>query len=271
MIAAVTRTRSPPPLAKGARVAEGYEVIAHLSRGSVLDVYDVWSAERSCRCVAKVLRPDRANEARSRDRLRLEGRLLLRLSHPHFVRAYELLREPTLALILETLSGATLSYLIATRQRIPPKDLAILGKQLASALSYLHRHGYLHLDLKPGNVVAQAGVAKLFDLSIARRPGQGHAGAGTVQYLSPEQARGGQVTTAADVWGLGALLFEAATGRPPFAHRRRRYEQLQRRAKVLAGTPGLPPRLAAAIDSCLEPDPAARPTLAALASALEVK
>jgi serine/threonine protein kinase len=219
-----------------------------------------------------LLRPDRAHEARSRNRLRLEGRLLLRLSHPHFVRAYELLREPALALILETLSGATLSYLIATNQRVPPKDLAVLGKQLASALGYLHGHGYLHLDLKPGNVVAQAGVAKLFDLSIARRPGRGHAGAGTWQYLSPEQARGGYVTAAADVWGLGALLFEAATGRPPFAHPRKgRFEQLQRRAELLAGTPGLPPKLAATIDSCLEPDPAARPTLAALASALEVE
>src|ERR1700694_4024289 len=175
----------PPPLAQGARLAEGYEVIAHLRRGSVLDVYDVWSAERSCRCVAKVLRPDRTDEAHARNRLRLEGRLLLRLSHPHFVRAYELLREPALALILETLSGATLSYLLATHQRVPPRDLAVLGKQLASALGYLHGHGYLHLDLKPGHVVAQAGVAKLFDLSIARRPGRGHAGAGTGQYLSP--------------------------------------------------------------------------------------
>jgi serine/threonine protein kinase len=270
MIAAAAAVAEPAPLAKGARLAEGYEVIAHLSRSRALDVYDVWSTARCCRCVAKLLRPDKADDARSRSRLRLEGRLLLRLSHPHFVRAYELVREPALTLILETLSGATLSFLIATHQRIPPKDLSVLGKQLVSALGYLHAHGYLHLDLKPGNVVAQAGVAKLFDLSIARKPGRGHKGVGTRQYLSPEQASGGELTFATDVWGLGALLFNAATGRPPFAHfEGKRFEQLERRAARLAGTPGLPQALAEAIDFCLEPEPAARPTLVALARALE--
>ena len=85
----------------------------------------------------------------------------------------------------------------------------------ASALQYLHGRGVLHLDVKPSNVIASAGRAVLIDLSLrGRRPLP--AGLGTWCYLAPEQARGDELTAAADVWGLGTVLFEAATGRPAF-------------------------------------------------------
>ena len=91
-----TATRSPvdTPVAAGERLARGYEVIAHLRRGRDLDVYDVWSQERDCRCVAKAPRPDRRASTSTRRRLRHEGRLLLSLAHPHIVRAYELIERP---------------------------------------------------------------------------------------------------------------------------------------------------------------------------------
>src|SRR4051812_49845855 len=109
-----------PPLAPGSPLAPGYVVEAHLSRNQVLDVYEVWSAERDCRCVAKVLRPDCREHARRRARLEREGRLLLELSHPHLVRAYEMLTDPELVLVLETLGGYRLDDFIELGSRRMP-------------------------------------------------------------------------------------------------------------------------------------------------------
>ncbi|MEV0304874.1 ABC transporter transmembrane domain-containing protein [Streptomyces prasinus] len=96
------------------------------------------------------------------------------------------------------------------------ETLALLGVQLCSALHYLHGQGLLRLDLKPSNVVVDRGHAKVLDLSIARPPGPAPAGVGTFRYLAPEQARGGPLSAAADVWGIGITLYEAAVGDVPF-------------------------------------------------------
>lgn len=243
----------------------------HLSRGRALDVYEVWSEERGCLCVVKTLRPDRSADRSARRRLATEGDLLLNLTHPHIVRAYELVRRPSPALVLETLSGATLAYMVKSRtRRLPVRELAVLGVQLSSAVAYVHRHGYLHLDLKPSNVVCEDGLAKLIDLSIARTPGRARKPVGTRPYMAPEQARGGQLTEATDVWGLGGVLYESATGRRPFKGADEDgCPQLQRRAAGLRTWRRLPPEFGALVDACLEPDPAGRPTIAELMAVLE--
>src|SRR5687768_15828559 len=94
----------PPPLAPGETIAPGYRVVGFLRRGRDLDVYDLWSEERNCRCVGKTVRPDRLQHRRARARSRLikEGQLLLRLTHPHIVRAYEVMTAPAPLVILET-------------------------------------------------------------------------------------------------------------------------------------------------------------------------
>jgi eukaryotic-like serine/threonine-protein kinase len=255
-----------PTLPAGARPAPGYEVIAHLARGRSLDVYDCWSEERDCRCALKLARPDAPQPAAARRGLLREGRLLLRLAHPHIVRAYELVERPRPALVLETLGGATLAWeLAARRRRMPAEDLAFLGLQLCSALGYLHRGGVLHLDLTPSNVIVEDGRARIIDLGIARPPGRGRPGVGTPGRMAPEQARGGPLTAAADVWGVGSLLYEAASGRPalePTDRGRVRPDPIRRSRR-------LPAALGAAIDACLEPAPARRPGLPALTRALE--
>ena len=150
-------------------------------------------------------------------RLQREGRLLERLSHPHLVRGYETLREPLPAVVMETLRGETVAHLVARRaRRLSAVELGHLGVHLCSAISYMHGQGVLHLDLKPSNVIAEAGRAKIIDLSLARAPGSMRAGIGTWCYMAPEQARGGEVGTAADVWGIAGVLYEAATGFAPF-------------------------------------------------------
>src|SRR3954468_116329 len=195
-------------------LARGYEVLEHLSRGRHLDVFEVWSEERACRCVIKALRPDVRGDLAAERRLRNEGRLLARLTHPHVVRAYETIEGPHgVVVVLETLGGETLSHLIARRKtRMAAAELAWLGVHLCSAMHYLHHEGILHLDLKPSNVINEQGLAKVIDLSLARPPGRVRAGLGTAQYLPPEQARGDEVGPAADVWGVGAVLYAAATG-----------------------------------------------------------
>ena len=261
---------APPSLAPGAILAPGYRVLAHLRRGGSLDVYEVWSEERACRCVAKVLRPDRIGDAAAQRRLLHEGRLLVRLRHPHIVRAYEVFDRPLPSVILETVGGATLERLLQD-ERFAPVEIISVGLHLCSALHYLHGHGVLHLDLKPSNIVSDRGLARLLDFDIARAPGQGRRGVGTRYYMAPEQARGERLTTAADVWGIGVVLYEVASGRNPFLPRPGdpKYPQLARRAEpVRRRRRRLPAALAEAIDRALEPDAALRPTITELSRLL---
>ncbi|MFD5794949.1 protein kinase, partial [Streptomyces diastatochromogenes] len=165
-------------------------------------------------------------------------------------------------------------------RRPPAADVALLGVQLCSAVHYLHGQGLLHLDLKPSNVVVDCGHAKVLDLSVARPPGDAPAGLGTFCYLAPEQARGGPLTAAADVWGIGITLYEVACGDVPFddgravdesceGQRADRCPQLQRSAPPIASRRRLPAAVAAAVDGCLRADPASRPTVGELAAALD--
>jgi serine/threonine protein kinase len=252
----------PPPMESGESIAPGYEVIAQLHRSNNFDVYDAWSEERSSRCIAKTPIPDLVEDKELTRGLFREGRLLKKLTHPHIVRAYETMREPRPTLILETLSGATLAYLIDTGpRRLPLKDIAHLGLHLCSAVHYLHRHGILHLDLKPSNIVSECQRAKILDLSIARPPGRGRKGSGTRNYMAPEQARGDYLGPAADVWGIGAVLFEAAAGELPFGaddDDEDRYEQLERRAEPVRSYRRVPAAFNDLVGSCLQPDPALR-------------
>jgi len=262
-----------PPLPAGRWLTPAYKVLACLRRGRVADVYDVWSQERGCRCVAKVLRPERVNDRKSQRQLLREGRLLRGLCHPHIVRLYEILWVPSPVLILETLTGATLSHILKDNHRLGLADLTPLGIHLCSAIYYLHRRaGFLHLDLKPSNIVSEQGRAKVIDFSIARRPGRGRKGVGTRPYLAPEQARGDLLTGAADVWGIGIVLFEAATGRRAFATGNNGgYPQLEHRAESVRKDARLPIQLTEAIDSCLEPNPKDRPNLAELSKVLSAR
>ncbi|MGH2675475.1 MAG: protein kinase domain-containing protein, partial [Actinomycetota bacterium] len=139
---------------------------------------------------------------------------------------------------------------------------------------YLHRHGWLHLDLKPANIVAESGTAKLIDLSIARKPGRGSAGIGTREHMSPEQAAGGVLSEASDVWGIASVLFECLAGRLPFEDHmgekgEKRYPQLEAPAPSLGRYFDGPPGLIEAIDAGLGAEPVGRPSVAALSRALQ--
>ncbi len=255
------------PLGRGREIAPGTTVLEHLHRSNGLDVYDAWNEPRGCRVVVKTLRPDRLRRRGAVAKLLREGRLLRRLSHPHLVRAYEVHAAPRPAIVLETLTGATLERLAEDGEALSGEELANLGAHLASALAYLHGSGVLHCDLKPSNVVAEAGRAKVIDLSHARRPGRMRAGNGTWCYMAPEQVRGGEVGPAADVWGLGVVLYCAATRSNPFADLADALDvddpQLHARLAPFGGAvPGVCEPLALLVDACLEPAAERRPSVA---------
>jgi eukaryotic-like serine/threonine-protein kinase len=172
---------------------KGYELLELLGRGHACETWDAWSHDRGCRVVVRIPRPGH------RRAVLREGRLLMRLSHPHLVRAYEARWS---GVVLETLGGSTLGAL----GRLDEDDALELGRQLCSAVGYLHGRGWLHLDLKPDNLIAEAGRLKVIDLSIAQRPGRIPPCTGTRGFMAPEQERGGVVGPAADVWGIGGVL-----------------------------------------------------------------
>lgn len=245
-----------------------------MRRGNDLDVYDAWSEQRDCRCVIKALRANRQLHEPARRRLRDEGRLLLGLRHPHIVDAYELIVRPDPLLVLQMLQGETVAHLIAgRRRRLVLTEIVFLGVHLCSAMHYLHGKGFLHLDLKPSNVIAELGQAKVIDFSLARRPGRAKRGVGTRFYLSPEQVRGHPVKAPADAWGIGVVLFEAATGRRAFPNG----VKAALGSRDGAGWPPagplqrlrrVPRDFAGPISACLDPDPAGRPTVRELSARL---
>jgi len=283
----------PPVHPPGHQLAPGYVVVEHVRRGEDLDCYEAWSVHRYCRCFIKTLRPDAATDASARRHLAREARLLLSLTHPHLVRAYDYVTpgdgQPPL-LVLENLTGATLSYLLDGGRQRPGRgcparlgvpDLGHLGQHLCSALRYLHSRGHLHLDVKPSNIIASDGIGKLIDLSLARRPGRCAAGIGTPGYMSPEQVCGGHLGPPADVWGVGLVLYQAATGLQPFDLPDRSasassYTYTMARCQALLSRPApkirarrrLPARAAEVIDACLHRNPDRRPTLERLDAAL---
>lgn len=259
-------------LSPGSEPAPGYRIIQLLSHGNDLDVYEAWSDGLQAGCILKMLREDRVGDEKLTDRLLREGELLTTLRHPHIVQGYRLLKEPQPMIAMEIVSGFTLAALLARRPRLTLRELAYLGEQVCSAVYYLHHHGVMHFDLKPANIIAHAGRAKIIDLSLAHAPGRGPAGWGTAAYMPPEQARGDEFSSACDVWAIGQIIYEAAGGLNPFHDARSGsssgaspvdvwYPQLIRRAAPLNTLRKLPQSLREAIDACLEPEADQRPTV----------
>lgn len=176
---------------------------------------------------------------------------------------YEVVEQPRAVVVLETLSGATLAALIEDSP-LNPADTVLLGLQLASVLGYLHHHNWLHLDVKPSNVVVQAGRAILIDLSLVGRPGDGRPHAGTHGYLAPEQVHGRGLSPASDVFGLGVTLGEALTGTLPYGEEGRWASGTSARTTTWSFRRRLakaPEPLATLIQACITPDPARRAAL----------
>ncbi|MCW2922881.1 MAG: serine/threonine protein kinase, partial [Thermoleophilia bacterium] len=254
----------------GFDLGSGQVVVRHLHRGADTDVYETWSQDRLCNCVVKVLRPGADGDAAAARRVRAEGRHLLGLTHPHVVRCYGTHDGPPPSLVLERVPGTTAHLLVhALGTLVPWPDIVTWGVQVGSALHHMHGQGVVHLDVKPGNVIVHGQHATLIDLHLARAPGDAARAVGTPGYIAPETASGEPASAAADVWGLGALLYELAAGRPAFPVEPGTTPERAGRAPGVATVRSLPARLGTIIDACIDPDPGARPDLVTVIATLQ--
>jgi serine/threonine protein kinase len=229
--------------------------------------------------VAKLLRPGLREDERARRGLRKEVETLDELDHPVLIRAFEAdLDGPRPYVTLEHVEGPRLSTLLRRYGPLPPDQLVPLALQLLAAVHYMAGQQYVHLDVKPSNII-MAGPPRLIDMSIARTV-ERCAGldepVGTDDYMAPEQcrARPGTIGTPADVWGVGATLYRAMCGELPYPTGvgssdvpQLRWPQLREPATPAA--PSLPAELTEPIMSCLAPEPGDRPAAAEVADRLE--
>ncbi|MDP9388970.1 MAG: serine/threonine protein kinase, partial [Actinomycetota bacterium] len=204
--------------------------------------------------------------ASARERVMREAQAAARLSHPASVTVYDVLEEDgSIYIVMELLVADTLAGVVERAGPLAPADAARLGAELAGVLDAAHRQGIVHRDVKPGNVmVLPSGGVKLTDFGIASvkdDPALTATGQvlGSPSYMAPEQALGERAGPAADSWGLGATLYFAVEGRPPFE----RPGALSTLTAVVNDDPA-PPQLAGplapVLQGLLAKDPGARPT-----------
>jgi serine/threonine protein kinase len=272
--------RSSWAFTEGEEIAPGRHAVRLLGGGTRYEAYLAWDDALHSLVVVKAVRPELVGSADALAGLQLEARALEALAHPFVVRAFDaVLDGPRPHLVLEHLDGPRLSTLLR-RYGLAVEQVLPLGLQLCSAVHYLGGRGFVHLDVKPRNVIMGA-PPRLIDLSVARTVAEARAVdgfVGTDAYMSPEQcdpSRFGEIGPPADVWGLGVTLYEALARRRPFADGAGpRPEPLEERfPQLTAAAPPLPAsvpdEIAAAVMACLEAVPERRPAASELAARLE--
>jgi serine/threonine protein kinase len=208
-------------------IAERYRLLRVLGRGSM---GTVWAAHdevlRRAVAVKEVLHPPGMPDAEAdllRERTLREARAIAALSHPNLVTLYDVVRldgEPYV--VMELVPSESLNELIKTRGPLTESQAAAVADAVAAALAAAHRAGITHRDVKPGNVlVADDGRIKLTDFGISRNVSESTLTSrgimlGTPAFIAPEVASGDVVSPAADLWSLGATLFTAMAGYPPY-------------------------------------------------------
>jgi eukaryotic-like serine/threonine-protein kinase len=265
-------------LAEGDEIAPSRHAVQLLGGGRRYEAYLAWDDELWTLVVAKLVRPSLVGDPSTLRGLAGEIQALERLAHPAIVRSFgSTLGGERPHVVLEHLDGPRLSTLIR-RFGVIVEQLLPLALELCSALHYMSTRGIVHLDVKPRNVIMSA-PPRLIDLSVATPVDEVARLAtptGTDAYMAPEQCdprERGPITAAADVWGMGATLYHAAAGHAPFRRGVREGDRDERFPQLRDAPAPLPksvaPEVAALILSCLDPDPAGRPTPAELAAEFE--
>ena len=272
-----------PRLRPGELLAGRFRVVRFLAAGGMGEVYEAVDTELSEPVAVKTLKPELGRDARVVERFRRELMLARRVAHPGVCRTFDLFRHrgpeggELVFLTMELLRGETLADRVA-RGALPLAEALPLVEQVVSALSAAHAAGVVHRDFKTANVmlvpagsgapegqtravVTDFGLARAWAETASTLTEDGNV-LGTATYVAPEQLTGGEVTPAVDVYALGVVLFEMATGRVPFqgdsplatAMMRLSVERPSPRVHV----PDLDPRWEAVILRCLEREPARR-------------
>ncbi len=231
-----------------------YRILEELGHGGMGVVYRARDEHLPRDVALKVLPAGLFSDETARSRFRREAHTLSQLNHPNIATVFDFDRENGVDfLAMEFVEGETLAAKVAASPLLE-REVIALGTQIAEALEDAHEHGIIHRDLKPGNVMVNAkGRAKVLDFGLAKllSPAQvdaataslpeTQAGAilGTVPYMAPEQLRGEEVDARADLYALGAVLYELATGRKPFPDK----QSSQLIVAILTQTPPMPRHL----------------------------
>jgi serine/threonine protein kinase len=257
---------------EGELIAGRYRLVSRLGSGAM---GVVWQAhdERLRRTVVvkQLLLPPRLSESEADEanrRAMREGRITARLHHPHAIAVYDVVEhQGQPCLIMEYLESRSLATVLSLQGVLPSEKVASIGSQIASALAAAHKAGIVHRDIKPGNVLlADDGTVKITDFGISHAVGDVTVTAtgmltGTPAYLAPEVARGNIAGFSSDVFSLGATLYTALEGRPPFGLNNNAIALLHQVASGEITPPRQSDPLTPVLLRLLQPDPDQRPTM----------
>ncbi|HWM93742.1 MAG TPA: protein kinase [Thermoanaerobaculia bacterium] len=256
-------------LAMGERLAGRYRILELVGIGGMGMVYKAEDEQLGLPVAIKILRSDLARDHRRLERFKQELVLARQVSHPNVVRIHDLGTDGDLVFLsMDFIPGRSLQDLLAREGKLTAERAAGIARQIAQGLAVAHEAGVVHRDLKPGNIlVDESGRAAISDFGVARSlssPGLTLPGAvvGTLDYLAPEQARGGEIDGRTDLYALGIVLYEMMTGELPFAGGSATEVLAQRltgatRDLASAGVE-VPPHLAAVVRRLLQLDPERR-------------
>ena len=275
------------PVTAGTRLGP-YEITTPLGAGGMGEVYRARDTRLGRDVAIKVLPQHLSSAPEVRARFEREARTVSSLNHPHICTLFDVGRESdTDYLVMELVEGETLAQRLA-RGPLATGEVLRLGAQIADALDRAHRAGVVHRDLKPGNVMLTKSGAKLMDFGLARATGMAGPASGsgvtvaaltqsptvaapltaegtiigTFQYMAPEQLEGKEADARSDLWALGCVLYEMATGRRAFEGK----SQASLIGSIMNNTPPpisavsslAPPALERLVRNCLEKDPEER-------------
>jgi len=268
------------PLAPGTRFGP-YAITAPLGAGGMGEVYSARDTRLERDVAIKVLPEGRAGDEQLRARFDREAKSISALNHPNICTLFDVgHQDGLLFLVMELIEGESLADRVA-KGALPPDQVLRAGAQIADALDHAHRQGIVHRDLKPGNVMLTKSGAKLLDFGLARTAAEAQSPLstqamtsfptqvkpltqegtilGTFQYMAPEQLEGQEADARTDIFALGALLYEMATGRRAFEGKSKTSLIAaivsSQPAPISAVAPMTPPALDHVVRRCLEKEP----------------
>jgi serine/threonine protein kinase/Tol biopolymer transport system component len=264
-------------LAPGTRLGP-YEITGPLGAGGMGEVYRARDTRLQRSVAVKVLPTGLAGSPEVRARFEREAKAVSSLNHPHICTLHDIGREGDVDyLVMELVEGETLAARLE-RGALPTDQLIRIAIEIADALEKAHRTGIVHRDLKPGNIMLTKGGAKLMDFGLARPTGLAASPSGlsqsptvsspltaegtiigTFQYMAPEQLEGREADARCDLWALGAVLYEMATGRKAFEGKSQASLigaiMNSEPAPIATLAPMAPPALERVVKACLAKDP----------------